>query len=210
MAEIDHLVLAVRDLDEGVRYVEGLTGVRAVPGGPHPGIGTRNALLSFDELTYFEIIAVDPGQPEPARPRPFGIDGASSPRLAGFAVHPSPGETFEQVAGSMRACGLDPGPVTAMSRTRPDGEPLHWRMTRPLDPSPPTQGLAPFVIDWGGTTSPAASAPSIGALMALRISHPDPAVRASLDALALGLEVSAGPAALEAEVDSRRGRVVLS
>ena len=43
MPELDHLIFAAADLDTGVAHIEELTGATAVPGGPHPGVGTHNA-----------------------------------------------------------------------------------------------------------------------------------------------------------------------
>jgi hypothetical protein len=77
MAELDHLIFACRDLEAGVQAIAELTGATAVEGGRHVGNGTRNSLLTFDDRTYFEIIAIDPDQPEPARPRSFGLDVSS-------------------------------------------------------------------------------------------------------------------------------------
>lgn len=205
MPELDHLVLAASDLAAGVAHIEELTGARAEPGGPHPGIGTHNALLTFDDVTYFEIIAIDPTQPAPATPRPFGLDEGAPPRLAGYAVHPGPGETIDDVVAVLRKAGHDPGPVTAMSRVRPDGVELSWRLTRGLEQEVPA--AVPFVIDWGETPSPARSLPSMGDLVELRVEHQDPAVRAAVDALGAGVMVSEGPARLVAVVDTPGGRV---
>jgi len=218
MPAIDHLVYAVPDLDTGVAEVAELTGAEAVAGGSHPGAGTRNALLSFDDSTYFEIISVDPDQPEPERPRPFGVDPSQPSRLATFAIHPTGEETIETVAERLRALDLPVGPVVAMSRQRPDGIELRWRLTsnRPANrsdnPSPVT-GVVPFVIDWGQTETPAKSSPAMGRLVELRISHPDPTTVEALHSIGITVSggevvVAVGPLGLTAAVDRPDGHRV--
>lgn len=218
MPAIDHLVYAVPDLEEGVAAVAGLTGVEAVRGGSHPGAGTRNALLSFDDSAYFEIISVDPDQPDHQGPRPFGVDSGGRPRMASFAIHPVGDETIDSVAARIRDLGFDPGTVTAMSRRRPDGVELTWRLTRSVDSvlgvaNAASDGVVPFVIDWGATPSPALSTPRVGRLAELRIVHPDPLVTGLISSLELELtdgaiEVSTGDRALVAVVELNDGRTV--
>lgn len=209
MPELDHLIFASPDVPEGVRYIEELTGAHAVAGGPHVGLGTHNYLLTFDERTYFEVIGNDPNQPEPDRPRPFGLDERDGPGLAGYAIHPTGSETLEEVAAIMAAAGFDPGAIMDMSRRKPDGELITWRLTVGGDSGPASQGALPFAIDWGDQPSPAVSLPSMGKLVSLTVTHPDAAIRASATALGLGVSVEDGPAALSAVIDTPKGRVEL-
>jgi hypothetical protein len=206
LARIDHLVYAAPDLNTGIEAIEKLTGVRATPGGQHPGRGTRNALIALGPASYLEIIGPDPEQPAPPNPRPFGIDGLKAPRLARWVVK---GQNLEQLAAEASRKGVQLGEVTSGKRQRPDGVLLTWRYTDPrVDLA---DGLVPFFIDWGESPHPAATAAKGLTLIALRAEHPDAArVRKILTQLGLDLPVRTGPApALIATIDSPRGRVEL-
>lgn len=206
MLMIDHLVFATPDLERGVSEIEALTGVCASPGGRHPAWGTHNCLAALGAETYLEIIAPDPAQPEPAAPRPFGLDGLPGSRLASWGVR---GDHLERLVRAAAGNGVRLGELLSGSRIRSDGVVLAWELT-----SPPTSieaGLIPFFIDWGSSPHPAGSAASGLSLVGLRAEHPEPAgVARSLAALGADLPVlRASEPALVAVLDSPRGRVEL-
>ncbi|MEV0581850.1 VOC family protein [Nonomuraea sp. NPDC050310] len=201
MTVLDHLVYAVPDLEAGVAAFTRLTGVAPVKGGAHPG-GTANYLVGLGSGAYLEIIGPDPEQDE--RPRAFGLETLAEPRLAGWAVRTT---EIDDLVARARAAGYDPGEVSPLSRRKPDGTLLEWRLTR-ID-NPEAVRLAPFVIDWGATTHPSEGLPQLE-LVALSGTHPEPAkIEAALHALGAKLDVAAGEPALEAALHTPNGLVTL-
>ncbi|MEU6506384.1 VOC family protein [Streptomyces sp. NPDC046942] len=200
---LDHLVLATPDLAATVADFTRRTGVTPEPGGVHLGLGTRNHLVGLGGRRYLEILGPDPEQPEPAGPRPFGVDQLTEPRTLTWAISPPDLDTAITAA---RARGYDPGPVRPMSRRTPDGTLLRWRLTDGTSGDP--SGLVPFLIDWGDSRHPADSGLPVTPLLELRATLPDPeALRGPLAALDTELTVTTGPAALTFIVDTPKGPV---
>lgn len=186
---VDHLIYAVPDLEAGVDAIERRFGVRASGGGQHVGQGTHNRLLALGPETYLEIVAPDPRQPEPSAPRPYGVDGVTSPGLVGWALTCA---DISRARSAADANGFDPGEVIGGQRRTASGDVMRWRLTR----NALTAGVVPFLISWGDTPSPAISAPAGLALESLHVEHPDPAaIAARLRALGADVEVRPGPAA---------------
>jgi len=206
VSRVDHLVYAAPDLKLGIDTIEKLLGVRATPGGQHPGAGTRNALVALGPASYVEIIGPDPEQPAPSGPRRFGIDGLKSPRLAAWAAK---AQDLESLVADAARNGVTLGAVGSGSRKRPDGVLLSWRFTSPATVL--ADGIVPFFIDWGKTPHPAQTAAVGATLVALRAEHPDARrVADMLRKLGLDLPVTSAPApALIATVDCPKGRVEL-
>ena len=187
-ADVDHLIYAAPDLDDGILAMERLLGRRAVPGGRHPDFGTRNALLGLGPETYIEIIAPDPAVPSPPRGRLFGLDQLERPRLVTWVLRD---EAIEARAEAARRAGLAIGAVAKGSRVRPDGGVVSWKVTDPY--AMPMDGAVPFLIAWGTTPHPAASLPVAGQLLDLGLEHPDPgAARAAFAALGVEPKVGQG------------------
>src|SRR5216684_4735864 len=126
--QIDHLVYATPDLARGVSEIEALTGVRASVGGQHLGWGTHNCLAALGINIYLEIIAPDPAQPPPPRPRPFGIDGLLRSRLVTWSARC---DSLERVVHTAAQNGVLLGEILSGSRIRSDGVDIAWRLTSP-------------------------------------------------------------------------------
>jgi len=195
VAVIDHLVYVVPELDDAIDRFERELGVRPVIGGRHQGMGTWNALLALRSAaaaSYLELIAADPDQPDPGGPRPFGIDDDAGPRLVTFAMRPSDGESLDDIIATVRRHGFEPGDATPMSRTTPDGDLLAWHLTMPTLAS---NGLVPFLIDWGDTPMPSATIPVAAGLESLTAGTADERVAGLL------AELQPAPLALATATD---------
>ncbi|MFI1163523.1 VOC family protein [Streptomyces sp. NPDC020801] len=201
-ARLDHLVLATPDLAATVAGFTRRTGVTPAAGGAHVGLGTRNHLVALGGCRYLEIIGPDPEQPAPAGTRPFGVDELPAARTITWAIgRPD----LDTAVATARARGYDPGEVREMSRRRPDGSLLRWRLT---DGAGHPSGLVPFLIDWGASAHPAASGLPVTPLLALSASAPDPdELRPLLSAVDADLVLTEGPVALSFTVDTPRGPV---
>jgi hypothetical protein len=199
---LDHLVYATPDLAATVAEFTRRTGIAPAPGGAHVGLGTRNYLVGLGGPYYLEIVGPDPEQPNPAHPRPFGLDQLPAPSMVTWAIRPP---DLDAAVAAVRTAGHDPGPIRAMSRQRPDGTLLEWRLTLGE-----IAGVVPFLIDWGTTAHPSAGLPGV-TLLAMSASTPDPAkVRRQLTALGTDLALTEGPDNLAIRIDTPVGVLDLS
>jgi hypothetical protein len=132
--KIDHIILAVDDLDRAAAELTAATGLATTPGGRHPDWGTANVIVPLGE-GYLELVAVvDPGV---AAATPFGRAVAGNAgALAGWAVSTGDLDATAQRLGVATVAGR---------RTRPDGTTLSWSMAG-VDEAL-TRGL-PFFLRW--------------------------------------------------------------
>lgn len=144
ISRLDHAVIAVRDLDVGIERFRAL-GFDVQPGGRHVGLGTHNAIIRFG-LDYIELLAVYDETEARAQEGLSALLDFLAERdggLIGFAVATT---DIESDARRFVGTGLAAVGPFAMSRTRPDGRMLSWRLLIP-------EGLAwrrpwPFLIQW--------------------------------------------------------------
>lgn len=166
---LDHIVVATPDLAATVAECAERTGVAAVPGGRHPGFGTLNYLLSLGADSYLEFIAIDPQNSTHTGAHPFHLDGLRTPRVSTWAIHPADLEATRRRA---LQAGIDVGVAGDGARTTTSGERLAWRLTPPVHSEP--DGVIPFLIDWLGAPSPAATIGPTAELVEFSIAHPRP------------------------------------
>lgn len=201
---LDHLIWAVRELDEGIAALEALSGVRAAVGGRHPGFGTRNALAGLGDGLYLEILAPDPAQ---ERGGTLGglIEACDRPSLIGWAAS---GQDLPGLALRLPGLGLSSPGAVAMERTRPDGVCLQWSI---LGIGGHGFGaLVPFLIDWQGSPHPSRAAPAGLRLHSFLLRSPQSGdLGQLLDRLGITAEVAPGPAQLSATLTGPKGRFVL-
>ncbi len=174
-AVIDHVLLAVRDLDVAAAWIREQHGLTALPGGGHPGAGTANMIVPLGD-DYLELIAVVDSAEAAASPLRERIAAApdAGASLATWAVRVTDIDALKQRLGDAGVATEGPLPG---SRLRPDGVLLKWRTLRVgsgLEPA------IPFFIEWN---VPAGEHPGAAAvehpagnvlLRGMRLASPEP------------------------------------
>jgi Glyoxalase-like domain len=179
-AALDHLVIVAPTLAAGADFVARAIGVKMMPGGEHPYMGTHNLLLRLGATTYLEVIAINPAATGPGRPRWFGLDrlaAGDGPQLATWVARTS---DIERLCVSALP---NIGAIETMTRGA-----FKWRITIPADGEMVHGGLVPSLIQWDSAVHPARDLPDSGcALEALEAFTPAPELlREQLDSVGLG------------------------
>lgn len=132
---IDHLVIVVKDLAQATQDFQQL-GFTVVPGGQHP-VGSHNALISFADGSYLEIIAfyreaIDHRWWEP-------LDRGE--RLVDYCLQT---DDLRRDTVTLRQAGVAINDPVPWSRKRPDGFELKWLLSLATGSH---RGVAPFLIE---------------------------------------------------------------
>lgn len=200
MARVDHVLVAVADLDASSA---GWTraGLAPTRGGEHPG-GTHNALLRGPEPAYVELIAAHADGTSANAER---VRDHHGPLSWAVAV-----DDIGAARAAVLAAGHDAGPIEDGARVTPAGDRLAWRTCNLA--AQPLHDYVPFLIDWG-TPMPAGS-PTGPLLRTVVLEVPDPAALAALLTM-VGLRsvpdmpgVTVSDGRVEVRIREGRGRLV--
>ena len=135
--QIDHIVIAGRGLAQMSRDYE-QAGFTVTPGGEHVGGATHNALVSFADGAYFELLAFA----EPDRPQvhKWWAKLANGEGTVDFALL---SDGLDAEADRLRQAGVAVDGPRDGGRLRPDGQRIAWRTIMLADGATPL----PFVIE---------------------------------------------------------------
>lgn len=131
---IDHIVIVVRNLEQAARdYCQ--LGFTVIPGGRHP-VGSHNALISFADGSYIEIISFYRDSPD----HRWWQSLQKEEGLVDFCMQTDDltGDTKR-----LRDTGVEINDPVQWARTRPDGYELKWLLSLARGGH---RGLAPFLI----------------------------------------------------------------
>jgi len=214
-AQVDHPVVLATSLEQGVRWCEDTLGLTPGPGGQHALMGTHNRLFKIASerypQAYFEIIAIDPQAPAPARRRWFDMDDAAvqqqladdGPQLLHFVARVS---SIDHALAAWQQMAIERGAAVQAARQTPGGL-LQWQISVRDDGARLFDGCLPTLIEWGGI-HPTLSMPEVGIeLLELQMIHPQAKVLSqAFQTIGLhGVAVNSGPAQLRARLATPRG-----
>jgi catechol 2,3-dioxygenase-like lactoylglutathione lyase family enzyme len=133
---IDHLVIAVHDLEQASGAYRAL-GFTVIPGGKHePHVGTHNALIAFQDGSYVELIAFYVPQPSHRWWDALQMGGG----LVDLCLA---SDDLAADARVLRDAGVMMGEPEPKKRMRPDGVEVRWSYALAVGSH---RGVAPFVI----------------------------------------------------------------
>jgi catechol 2,3-dioxygenase-like lactoylglutathione lyase family enzyme len=132
---IDHVVILVEELETAIARYRTL-GFSVTPGGRHPR-GTHNALVCFQDGSYFELIAFWEATDDS---HSFHRHRAVGPGIIAYALAV---DGLEETVAALHSSGVHYGAPQSGARRRPDGAEIAWRMAFPVG----ADGPLPFLIE---------------------------------------------------------------
>jgi hypothetical protein len=187
--KLDHVIIAVPDLEAAARELEARHGLVSVEGGRHAGWGTANRIVPLGE-TYIELITVVDETEAVASVFGCWVERGLRSRPGRPLGWVARTDRLDEVAGRL---GLSVG---AGSRLGRDGGVLRWRLAAVEQAA--AEPTLPFFVEWGERTplpGRAAVAHPAGAvrLVWIELSGDRERVAGWLGTDRLPIAVSAGP-----------------
>ncbi len=136
MLKLDHMILAVNNLDQAVESYRAL-GFTVIYGGKHANNATHNALICFRDGSYLELMALT-GESVVPDIIDFGHLLMGGEGIVGYALLV---DDLSAHAERLRAAGLTIRDHTAGERLRADGQQVAWTLLTTEE-----YGFAPLLL----------------------------------------------------------------
>ncbi|MGX5734570.1 VOC family protein [Bosea thiooxidans] len=202
MLKLDHLTVIAPTLAEGVAHVRACLDLDVPFGQRHAYMGSHNHLLQLGDMTYLEIVALDPEGESPGRRRWFGLDDQAKiradweegRRLRGWVART---DALGDVVAGREAVFGEKVSLPAVDST--------FDFAIPPDGSLPLDGAAPSLIDRRGKPRSMATIADLGArLISFSLEHPD---AGAISALYRQLDIDRPPAIMRGPKLRYRARI---
>ncbi len=166
-ARLDHLVIAVRDLDAASAAHATMLGRDPSWRGVHPAYGTANVLFGLSNC-YVELLALGP---EPSgHPVAQALAASLEARAEDLFALALGSDDLERSGAALAERGLHPGPLLDGEGQDAEGTTRRWRSF--MLPAAETRGLNVFAIEHADRAAiPAATATADPATVATGVDH---------------------------------------
>ena len=148
MLRVDHVIMAVADLDRAAGRLVEDTGLGSAPGGVHPAFGTANRIVPVGAGSYVELMAVHDAGVAATSPvgRWVGAAGDNGDVPAGWMV------ATDDLAAIAARLGVA---VVPGQRHLPDGTTIGWRLAgiEAMVTEPPLPAFIAWDVPAGGHPS---------------------------------------------------------
>lgn len=165
---LDHVILGACDMDEALDNFEALTGHRPLVATTQKGLGTKSALLAFEQCAFLEIIAPDPMQTQTDRAKKLAKIPSGKLVPVHYAIRNSKSQELKSSLWTA-AMKLECDEVTMVSKDR--GMPWKWNLFF-LEKDGKQDGMIPVFVDWGKGTHASARNPVLGKLDSVKVHAP--------------------------------------
>ncbi len=128
---IDHLVIAVPDLDYAAHELEQGVGLAVTGGGRHPGAGTANRIAFLADGSYLELVAIEDADAAGAQPLGSAVLRALDEDGGGLVTYALIDDHLDTTVQELQANGSSIGGVQHGSRVRQDGDVVEWWTAQP-------------------------------------------------------------------------------
>lgn len=155
-ARVDHVVIAVRDLDAAADAYGAMLGVSPSWRGRHPAYGTANLLFAFGNC-YVELLAPATDAAPDRHPIAAALGAYLARRAEGIFALALGSDDLAATAAALATVGIAPGPIADGEARDTNGVTRRWRSCA-LDRET-TRGVTVFAIEHADRTAIAPAAP---------------------------------------------------